>query len=749
MINRILLILSLVCCFSCITNAQDSLNIATTTDSLNMDSVQVVEEKPVIPNAELEDYNVIMRTRDEGSVLVFTSTDQSINGLDTLLINGEEAPLAFSNGQAEHLFDTDAKGQLIMIAKKKQYKSYSDYQMYHVSKKSAKQYRVLGIPLWLSILPPLIAIILALIFREVVVSLFAGVVSGAFIVGGMRVDSLYWFVVSIFEALTTFVINALTDGGHMSVILFSLLIGGMVALISRNGGMQGVVLSLSKYARSPRSTQFITWFLGVAIFFDDYANTLIVGNTMRSVTDKFKISREKLAYIVDSTAAPVSAVAFITTWIGAELGYIESGIAQLQNFDFNMSAYAIFLASLKYSFYPILTLAFILIIIYTGKDYGPMLKAERRARTTGRVSGSSKKASHSEEDMDELKPVEGAPLKWYNAFIPVAVVILMTIYGLTDTGMNSSYGALSDAGVELNSMGWNETWSNLGVLSLSNAQQEIYAATSKDGLSEKALSIMGSESLATAKNLVSAEVNQISMGRKLGTLIGNSDSYIALLWASLSGVLAALFLTLFGKIMNLEESIGTMVSGFKTMLPALIILALAWALADLTGEIHTKDFLTSALSGKLNPYLLPVIVFVLAAFIAFSTGSSWSTMAILYPIVIPATWEISMQFGIDPNTALELLLNVIAIVLAASVVGDHCSPISDTTILSSLASECNHIDHVRTQLPYALTVGSISLLCGGISTLLGGGWLISIGLVIISLVILWLIVSKLGKRAEA
>jgi Na+/H+ antiporter NhaC len=193
------------------------------------------------------------------------------------------------------------------------------------------------IPFWLSILPPVVAIALALIFKEVVVSLFAGVWTGAFIAGGLRVDSFYWFFESILSVVQRYVINALADTGHLSVIIFSLLIGGMVAIISKNGGMAGVVISTS---------QFITWLLGVAIFFDDYANTLIVGNTMRSVTDKFKISREKLAYIVDSTAAPVSAVAFITTWIGAELGYIDSGLKMLDNFEFAVTPYAIFLSSL-------------------------------------------------------------------------------------------------------------------------------------------------------------------------------------------------------------------------------------------------------------------------------------------------------------------------------------------------------------------------------------------------------------------
>ncbi len=690
----------------------------------------IVERKPPPPPSI--DIQAFSLSEKKGGTLVIHGEPKG-TGVDTLLINGESTPLFFENGQANWVTETGGseKGELVLMSLDKKYRSYGDYRMYHVSAKNDK-HRIAGIPLWLSIMPPLIAIILALIFREVVTSLFLGVVSGAFIINGMRLDSLYWFFVSILESLSNFIVNTLTDGGHISVIVFSILIGGMVALISRNGGMAGVVQSLSSYARSARSSQFITWLLGVAIFFDDYANTLIVGNTMRSVTDKYRISREKLAYIVDSTAAPVSAVAFITTWIGAELGYIDSGIQFLEGFDTSMSAYSIFLASLKYSFYPILTLAFILIIIFLKKDYGPMLKAEIRARTTGQVSKKREKGT-TEIDLEDLDPVEGAPLRWYNAVIPVLTVILMTLFGLADTGMNSSYSGLVDSGVELKSSSWSETWSNLQYFSLTEAELAAHQA----GNTSAPMYVAAQEKLA-----------DVSFGRKLGILTGNSDSYVALLWASLSGVLMALFLTLIGRIMDLEDSINTMLAGFKTMLPALIILALAWALADITGAIHTKDFLTSALTGKINPYLLPVIIFVLSALIAFSTGSSWSTMAILYPIAIPATWEISLAAGVDPAIAMELLLNVIAVVLAASVLGDHCSPISDTTILSSLASNCNHIDHVRTQLPYALTVGVFSLICGGVSTLLGGGWLISFILILISLAAMFGIVNFVGKRAE-
>ncbi|MCB0595541.1 MAG: Na+/H+ antiporter NhaC family protein [Lewinellaceae bacterium] len=643
----------------------------------------------------LEEYTL----RADNGQLVFSSAGKE--GPAAVAINGGETVLAFRGGQATIAAEADAHGELLLIRNAKKH-----YRLYHLSQNPDGSYRLRHIPMWLSIIPPLVAILLALIFREVIISLFIGVWAGAFIAGGMRIESFYYFILSFLEVVQRYVIEALNDSGHLAVLVFSLLIGGMVAIISRNGGMAGVVQSFSRYARSPVSAQFITWLLGVAIFFDDYANTLIVGNTMRKVTDQFRVSREKLAYIVDSTAAPVAAVAFITTWIGAELGYIDDGISGLKGFEADMTAYAIFIASLKYSYYPVLTLAFILMIVFLQRDYGPMYKAEIRARKTGEVT--RRMSAAEESDLEDLDPVKGAPLKWHNAVIPVSLVILMTMFGLFDTGMANTYSELLANGIDVPTQNWGDIWRSTGQL-------------------------LGADS---------------SLFMKVGKLIGNSDSYVALLWASLSGVAAAILLTVGARIMQLAETISTMITGFKAMLPALLILTMAWSLAATTEELHTATFLTFALQDSVNPFVMPMIIFVLAAVISFSTGSSWSTMAILYPIAIPTTWAICQAQGIEPGLSLEILLNVIAVTLAASVLGDHCSPISDTTILSSLASDCNHIDHVRTQMPYALTVGGVSLAAAGLSTYLGGGWLICGILLLSSLAVLFLLVWRFGKKVD-
>ena len=531
------------------------------------------------------------------------------------------------------------------------------------------------IPLWLSILPPLIAILMALLFKEVLSALFIGLFTGTLIIYSYKGASIFIaFFQAIFAISDTYIINSVNNSGHISIIVFSMLIGAMVTLISRNGGMQGIVNILSRYANTARSGQFVTWLLGVLIFFDDYANTLVVGNTMRPVTDKLKVSREKLAYIVDSTAAPVASVAMITTWIGIELSYIQSATVQI---GVSESPYSIFLNSLPSRFYPFFMLAFMLFIIYKGKDFGPMLKAEKAARNSQvEADKTVEKAENELEMAAHITP------KWYNAAIPILIVILGTLAGLIYTGWDASVWA-------------NET---------------------------------------------------LGFSKKLSHVIGASDSYLALLWSSLSAVLAAVLLTIGQKILTLHEVSDSLLKGFKTMLTAILILILAWALADITKDLHTADFISNALiSINVSPQILPALTFILSALIAFSTGSSWGTMAILYPLILPASWYLSHSVGMSDEESMHIFYIVVSAILAGSVLGDHCSPISDTTILSSLASSCNHIEHVRTQLPYALSVGGVSIFVGLIPAAYGvSNWIIFPA----GLISLYAIIHFFGKKLE-
>jgi len=531
------------------------------------------------------------------------------------------------------------------------------------------------IPLWMSILPPLIAIFMALLFREVYTALIVGLIFGSVTIAYFQGFSFFGALFhGLFAVIDVYIIESLNDTGHLSIIVFSLMIGAMVSLISRNGGMKGVVNYLSKFAIGPKSGQFVTWLLGMAIFFDDYANTLIVGNTMRPVTDRLKISREKLSYIVDSTAAPVAALALTTTWIGIELAYIQEGINAI---GIDESAYMIFIQSLTTRFYPILTLAFILILIFQGRDFGPMLKAERNAQRG--IIDQNKKTAHpavAVSDDNYTKP------RWYNAVIPVIIVVFGTFAGLIVTGWNQ------------------EVWMDPGLSSFT----------------------------------------------KITEIIGDSDSYKALLWASFGGTLAAVIMTVSQKIFNIRKSIDHLIEGFSSMLPAVMILILAWSLALITDYMHTADFLAKVLTGmNLSAQLLPAITFILAAVIAFSTGSSWGTMAILYPLILPVSWMVSQQHGLDYSASLAIFNNVVSSILAGAVFGDHCSPISDTTVLSSLASSCNHIEHVRTQLPYAMLVGFVGIFAGTLPAAYGVPPYI---LFPVCLIILFLVVRFLGKKTS-
>ena len=501
------------------------------------------------------------------------------------------------------------------------------------------------IPLWMSILPPLLAILMALIFKEVFTALFTGLLLGTSIIQFYQGGNIFLSIGrGILSIVDTYILNALNDTGHLSIIVFSLLIGGMVNIITRNGGMRGVVNRLAVYANNARNGQLVTWLLGVLIFFDDYANTLVVGNTMRPVTDKLKISRQKLAYIVDSTAAPIASIAFVTTWIGAELSYISDGIKTI---GLEQTPYSVFFNSLSYSFYPIFALIFILLIVIKRRDFGPMLKAERIARHRQPDEDTNERIGFSNK-LNELQAVKGIKHKSSNAIIPVLVIILGAFTGLIYTGIEAT--------------GW-------------------------------------SDNLAFTRNL--------------SNVIGHADSYKALLWSSLAGILTAILLTVTQKLMTLEDTVSSMINGFRTMLTAIIILVLAWSIAEVTQHMHTADFISRILLDmNLSPYWVPVLTFIMAALVAFSTGSSWGTMAILYPLILPASWLICQENGLDHSHSLSIFYNVVSTVLAGSVMGDHCSPISDTTILSSLASSCNHIDHVRTQLPYALTVGIVGILIG-------------------------------------
>ena len=522
---------------------------------------------------------------------------------------------------------------------------------------------------WIAIVPPLLTIAVALTIKRVIPALFLGIWVGAWIINDFGLVGIWTGLLDTFQV---FVANALSNPDHTAIVLFSMMVGGMVSIITRNGGMQGIVNHIVAWADSARHACVATWALGVAIFFDDYANTLVVGNTMRPVTDSMGVSRAKLAYIVDSTAAPVACIAVVTTWIGYEIGLIGDSLSKMDGLD--TEAYLLFLNTLPYSFYPILAILFVLMVSASGRDFGPMLESERRAQMHG--SNHDEPLKTSAQETESLAPVEGKPQRAFNAYIPVLVMVLGVVIGLYVTGMEAS--------------------------------ADIAEPTLKD-------------------------------------IIGNANSYTALMWASLCSMMAAAVLSLSQRILNLEEVVNAWVHGVGAMLMAMIILILAWSLGEVTDILKTAEFLTSVLGDALPVFLLPTIVFILAAIAAFATGSSWGAMGILFPLVMPLTWAVMTAQGQAGPEHMHILYSSISAILAGAVWGDHCSPISDTTILSSLASGCDHIEHVRTQLPYAMTVGATAILFGSIMTALGSPWWLGISL---GLLVLWLILRFYGKPSR-
>jgi Na+/H+ antiporter NhaC len=514
---------------------------------------------------------------------------------------------------------------------------------------------------WWSLLPPLVAIALVLAFHDVLVALLVAVWVGTTMLAGGNPGA------GFLRLIDTNVRDALIDSDHMSIIVFSMLLGGMVAVISKCGGTVGVVRALEPLATTARRTQMVTWVMGVLIFFDDYSNTLIVGNTMRPVTDRHRISREKLAFLVDSTAAPVACVALVSTWIGYEVSLVGDALVKSGS---DLNPFSVFLASLPYSFYPVFALAATFIIAASSLDWGPMLKAERRAREGELLAEGAQPLADFEGS--DLAPEEGVPCRWWNAVIPIALVIVSTLVGLYHTG--------------------------------------------RQGLDEA-----GDASMS------------------LSRIIGASDPFTVLLWASFIGVTAAVILSVGQGILTIRSSLEAVVNGFKSMFMAFVVLTLAWSLGQVCTDLDTAVFLKSAVGPNMPPSLLPAAVFLVAAAVSFATGTSWGTMAILTPLAVP----LALASAADD---LSILAASVAAILGGSVFGDHCSPISDTTILSSMASGCDHVDHVRTQLPYALLAATVAVFVGYLSYAATGmpAWILLV--IGIALIAVW--VRVVGRSAS-
>ncbi len=528
----------------------------------------------------------------------------------------------------------------------------------------------------LSLFPPLTAILVAIATGRLILGLSLAIIGGAFI--SLPADIPFYMIPfrGIERALLDFVWSPLRDSFQLFILGFTASLIGMVRVIALAGGTRGIAELLVAKAGGARSTRMATALLGLAIFFDDYANTLVVGTTMRPITDRFRISREKLAYLVDSTAAPIAGIAIVSTWIGFEVGLFESAMEQTSS---GISGYELFFRALPARFYCLLTLAFVVLSTALGRDYGPMLKAERRARLHDQVLAPGNQPMTGDES--QILDHPGIRAHWAVAATPVLLVICGVLAGM-------HYDA--------------------------RLAPEVITAYTKHGFFGRLYWI---------------------------SVFANADGAKVMFISALAGSILAILLALTRREektehrpLGLSEVLKTWATGITGFSYALVILVLAWAIKETCEAVGTSAYIISALSDFLAPDLLPLLVFLLAATVAFSIGTSWTTMAILLPTMVPTAYEMG---------GLSLTVLVAAAVLDGAIFGDHCSPISDTTVLSSIASSCDHLAHVRTQIPYALTTMATAALCGYVGcTVFGWSPILGLGLGIALLIAILLMVGK-------
>jgi Na+/H+ antiporter NhaC len=455
---------------------------------------------------------------------------------------------------------------------------------------------------WLSIVPPLFAIILAIKTRQVFLSLFLGIVVGWIIISGGNI--LVGFELSIQS-----IIDVFKDAGNTRVIIFCALVGALISLTQANGGVQGFVDLIQKknIVNSRRRASVLSFFVGCVVFIESSISCLVTGTIFHPIFEKFKISREKLAYICDTTSSPICILIPLNAWGAYVVSLLEK--EELNN------PVPLFLSTIPLNFYAILTVVFAGFIAFSYKDFGTMKKAEKRSFETGKTISDNAVPMIS-EDVVSLKPKKGIRHRSLNMIIPVAVMIIMMPFSLFITGD--------------------------------------------------------------------------------GDLTAGSGT-TSVLWSVLAAIVTAGIISLFQRILNIKEVMDYTLKGISGLVPLAILMVLAFSIGDTCRTLGTGEYVASLSANYLSPSFIAPILFISSAFISFSTGTSWGTFAIMIPIAVPTALYVDSSLPLS-----------IAAVLSGSVFGDHCSPISDTTIVSSMASASDHIDHVKTQLPYAISMASLA-----------------------------------------
>lgn len=454
-----------------------------------------------------------------------------------------------------------------------------------------------------SLLPPVIAIGLALITKEVYSSLFVGVIVGGLLYSDFNLEG------TLTHAFNEGIVASLADSYNVGILVFLVLLGVMVMLMNKAGGSAAFGRWAAKRIKTRAGAQLATIALGVLIFIDDYFNCLTVGSVMRPVSDKSKISRAKLAYLIDATAAPICIIAPVSSWAAAVSSYVEDG-----------NGLYLFIRAIPFNFYALLTIIMMIFLALTNLDYGPMAKHEKNAAEKGDIFSGMKKMADAASEKENPKG------KVIDLVLPIAVLIVACVIGM------------------------------------------IYSGGFFEGV-----------------NFVEA--------------FSNSDASEGLMLGSAVTLVITMIYYLLRRVMSFKDMAECIPEGFKSMVPAILILSLAWSLKAMTDSLGAKQFVEEVVKSSAGGFqvFLPAIVFLIATFLAFATGTSWATFGILIPITL----------GVFPLTD-PLGVVCVSACMAGAVCGDHCSPISDTTIMASAGAQCDHVTHVSTQLPYAFTVAGVS-----------------------------------------
>ncbi|MCQ2540221.1 MAG: Na+/H+ antiporter NhaC family protein [Acetatifactor sp.] len=495
-----------------------------------------------------------------------------------------------------------------------------------------------------ALVPPIVAIVLALITKEVYSSLFVGILVGALFYSG------FGFEGTVTHIVTDGFISVLSDSYNVGILVFLVILGTMVALMNKAGGSQAFGRWASTHIKTRVGAQLATILLGGLIFIDDYFNCLTVGSVMRPVTDKHKISRAKLAYLIDATAAPVCIIAPVSSWAAAVSGFVEGE-----------NGFSLFVRAIPYNFYALLTIVMMVAMTLMKFEYGPMAKHEKNAAAGDLFSMKDRKAPVEEE----VKEAKG---KVIDLLIPIICLIICCVIGMIYTG----------------------------------------------GFFE---------------------------GTDFITAFSDCDASVGLAIGSIFGLLLTILLYLVRRVLSFTACMDCLPEGFKALLPAPLILTFAWTLKAMTDSLGAKEFVAEAVKANTGSLmsLMPAVIFLVGCFLAFATGTSWGTFGILIPIVVDAF------SATDPS----LMIIAISACMAGAVCGDHCSPISDTTIMASAGAQCDHVNHVSTQLPYAITAAAVSFVAYIIAGFVRTVWIALPVAIVLMIAALFVIRSMTAKKAEA